>query len=179
MRRVIILLNNGFEEIEALAPLDVLRRLNYEVLLVSMIDTLEVISSHGVSIKADVLFNDSLLDSEGVIIPGGLPGATNLRDDKRVIELVKSFYNDKKLVAAICAGPIVFGKANILSNHFATSYPGFESELGCAKYLENNVVFSDNVITSRGPATAFDFAFAIAKYLGLDVSRLLKGMLFE
>ena len=179
MDRVIILLANGFEEIEALAPLDVLRRLNYDVKLVSMNSSLEVISSHGVTFKCDLLFNEELYNSKGVVIPGGMPGATNLRDDKRVIELVKSFYNDKKLVAAICAGPIVFGKANILSNHFATSYPGFESELGCAKYLEDNVVFCYNVITSRGPATAFDFAFAIAKYLGLDVSRLLKGMLFE
>ena len=179
MRRVIILLNNGFEEIEALAPLDVLRRLNYEVLLVSMIDTLEVISSHGVSIKADVLFNDSLLDSEGVIIPGGLPGATNLRDDKRVLTLVKNFDLEKKLIASICAGPIVLGKANVLENKTATCYPGFEKELNAKEVVKEKVIVSENIITSRGPATAFDFAFEIAKYLGLDISKLLDGMLFK
>lgn len=179
MKRIIILLKDGFEEIEALAPLDVLRRLNYNVQLVSMMDKLEVLSSHGVEIKADVLYSDDLLDSEGVIIPGGMPGATNLRDDERVIKLINKFNIDKKLIAAICAGPIVLGKANILSNHKVTSYPGFEKELNCLEYLKEKVVVSENIITSRGPATAFDFAFAIAKYLKLDISKLLEGMLFR
>ena len=179
MDRVIILLANGFEEIEALAPLDVLRRLNYDVKLVSMNDTLEVVSSHNVSFNADLLFSEEVYLSAGVIIPGGMPGAKNLRDDDRVIKLVKKFYEENKMIAAICAGPIVLGKAGILDRHSATSYPGFESELGCAKYLEENVVVSQNIITSRGPATAFEFAFKIAKYLGLNTSNLQKSMLFK
>lgn len=178
MKRVIILLKDGFEEIEALAPLDVLRRLNCNIKLVSMTNKLEVLSSHGVTIKADVLYNENLLDSEGVIIPGGMPGAVNLRDDDRVIKLITKFNEEKKLIAAICAGPIVLGQAGILTNHKATSYPGFENELNCLKYLDEKVVISENIITSRGPATAFDFAFAIAEYLKLDISILLKGMLF-
>ena len=179
MDRVIILLANGFEEIEALAPLDVLRRLNYDVKLVSMNDTLEVISSHNVSFKADLLFSEEVYLSAGVIIPGGMPGAKNLRDDLRVLTLVKRFNEEHKLIASICAGPIVLGKANILTNHYATCYPGFESELNALEVLKKKVVVSDNVITSRGPATAFDFAFEIASYLGLDTSNLLKGMLFK
>lgn len=179
MKRIIILLKDGFEEIEALAPLDVLRRLNYNVKLVSMTNKLEVISSHGVLINADYLYDDEFLESEGVVIPGGMPGATNLRDDERVIKLIKKFNKEKKLIAAICAGPIVLGKANILSNHKVTSYPGFENELNCLEYLDKKVVVSENIITSRGPATAFDFAFAIAEYLKLDISKLLKGMLFK
>lgn len=150
MNRVIILLANGFEEIEALAPLDVLRRLNYDVKLVSMNATLEVLSSHNVSFKADLLFNEDLYNSSGVIIPGGMPGAINLRDDVRVLDLVKKFNEQKKMIGAICAGPIVLGKANILNNHIATCYPGFEAELNANKCLEEKVVISKNIITSRG-----------------------------
>lgn len=178
MDRIIILLADGFEEIEALAPLDILRRLNYDVKLVSMNDTLQVKSSHNVLFNADILFNDEILNSNGVVIPGGMPGATNLRDDHRVISLIQLFNKENKLISAICAGPIVLGKANILINHAATCYPGFEKELECKTYLEDKVVISENIITSRGPATAFDFSFAIATYLGLDISKLLKGMLF-
>lgn len=179
MKRVSILLATGFEEIEALAPLDVLRRLNYDVELISMTNSFYVESSHGVNIKADKLFDLEIMNSNALVIPGGLPGATNLRDDNRVISLVKKFFDDKKLVAAICAGPIVLGKANILNNIEATSYPGFEEALKCKEYRCDEVVISGNVITSRGPATAFKFAFAIAKYLGLDISKLEEGMLFK
>ena len=179
MNKVIILLANGFEEIEALAPLDVLRRLNYDVSLVSMNDSLEVISSHGVKFVADTLFSEKLYKCETVVIPGGLPGATNLRSDERVISLVSKFNKDNKLIAAICAGPIVLGKAGVLEGKDATCYPGFEDALNCQNYLLDNVVVSKNIITSRGPATAFEFAFAIAKYLNLDVEELEKGMLFK
>ena len=178
-REIIILLKNGFEEIEALAPLDVLRRLNYPVKLISMEESKTVISSHGITFVADEIYSDDLLDTAGVILPGGMPGSLNLKNDARVISLVKKFFNEKKLVAAICAAPIVLGEADILSGLNATSYPGFEADLKCLNYLEDKVVISQNVITSRGPATAFDFAFAIAEYLGLSTSVLLKGMLFK
>lgn len=179
MNKLSILLANGFEEIEALAPLDVLRRLNYEVELVSMNNTLEVISSHNVTFKADKVYDEKIELSRGLIIPGGMPGSINLRDDNRVIDLVKKFKEENKLICAICAGPIVLGRANILNDIEVTSYPGFENELNCKNYLNEKVVVSKNIITSRGPATAFDFAFAIANYLGLDTSSLEKGMLFK
>lgn len=179
MNKLSILLANGFEEIEALAPLDVLRRLNYEVELVSMNNTLEVISSHNVTFKADKVYDEKVELSQGLIIPGGMPGSINLRDDNRVIDLVKKFKEENKLICAICAGPIVLGRANILNDIEVTSYPGFENELNCKNYLNEKVVVSKNIITSRGPATAFDFAFAIANYLGLDTSSLEKGMLFK
>ena len=100
MKRVSILLATGFEEIEALAPLDVLRRLNYDVELISMTNSYYVKSSHGVDIKADKLFDLEIMNSNAVIIPGGLPGATNLRDDDRVISLVKKFFNDNNWIIA-------------------------------------------------------------------------------
>ena len=179
MEKVIILLASGFEEIEALAPLDVLRRLNYEVELVSMNESLDVKSTHNVNFKADKLFSDDCYNACGLIIPGGMPGATNLRDDIRVIDLIKKFNQEKKMIAAICAGPIVLGKAGILNTEKVTSYPGFEAELNAKEYLREDVVISNHIITSRGPATAFKFAFEIANYLGLETKNLLKGMLFE
>ncbi len=178
MNKIIILLANGFEEIEALAPLDVLRRLDYDVKLISMNATKEVVSSHKVIFTADELFSNDLVNASGLIIPGGMPGAVNLRDDDRVINLVRKFHQEKKMIAAICAGPIVLGKAEILKDLIVTSYPGFQDELGAKAYVEDKVVLCENVITSRGPATAFDFAFKIAEYLGLDTKNLKKGMLF-
>lgn len=179
MKRVSILLATGFEEIEALAPLDVLRRLNIDVELISMTNSLYVKSSHNVEIKADKLYDLEIMNSNAVVIPGGMPGATNLRDDDRVIFLVKKFKEEGKLVAAICAGPIVLGRANVLEGLEATSYPGFEEALNCKEYKNDPVVVSENIITSRGPATAFNFAFEVAKYLGLDISKLEEGMLFK
>ena len=131
MKRVSILLATGFEEIEALAPLDVLRRLNYDVELVSMTNSYIVESSHGVGIKADKMYDLEIMNSNAIVIPGGMPGAINLRSDERVISLVKKFYEDHKLVAAICAGSIVLGKACILGIETCTSYPGFEDALNC------------------------------------------------
>ena len=147
MKRVSILLAPGFEEIEALAPLDVLRRLNYDVELISMTNSYYVKSSHGVDIKVDKLFDLEIMNSNAVVIPGGLPGATNLRDDDRVISLVKKFFSDKKLVAAICAGPIVLGKANILNNLEATSYPGFEDALKCKVKCCSRASTCNNIFT--------------------------------
>ncbi len=179
MNKIIILLADGFEEIEALAPLDVLRRLNQEVKLVSLNSSLEVTSSHNVKFVADTIFNADLLNYNALIIPGGMPGAKNLRDDERVISLVKEFNKENKLIAAICAGPIVLGRANILVDKEVTCYPGFENELNALECKNLKVVRDKNIITSQGPATAFDFAFTIAEYLGLETIDLLKGMLFK
>ena len=99
MKRVSILLTTGFEEIEALAPLDVLRRLNYDVELVSMTNSYIVESSHGVGIKADKMYDLEIMNSNAIVIPGGMPGAINLRSDERVISLVKKFHEDNKLVS--------------------------------------------------------------------------------
>ena len=104
MKKIAVLCKDGFEEIEALTPVDVLRRANVHVDLVGM-DDLKVISSHQITIQMDCVFNDQIKEYDGVVIPGGLPGATNLRDDARVIEIVQQFNQEHKLIAAICAGP--------------------------------------------------------------------------
>ena len=109
MKKIAVLCKDGFEEIEALTPVDVLRRANVHVDLVGM-DDLKVTSSHQITIQMDCVFNDQIKEYDGIVIPGGLPGATNLRDDARVIEIVQQFNQEHKLIAAICAGPIVLAK---------------------------------------------------------------------
>ena len=114
-------------------------------------------------------------DYDAVIIPGGLPGATNLRDNDKVIDVVKKINENGKLTAAICAGPIVLERAGIIKDKKVTSYPGFEDDLKNGVYIEQNVVRDGSIITARGPALAVDFAIEIIKYLlGEEKSEELK-----
>lgn len=162
-----ILLADGFEEVEALTPVDYLRRMSVEVEMVSLKDELYVKGSHGIEVKANKTLDDikEFNTYSGVIIPGGLPGATNLRDDDRVIKIVREFNEKKKLVAAICAGPIVLQRAGIIKGRNITSYPGFDKDLVDANYKEDIVVQDGNIITARGPAAAIYFAIKISEYL--------------
>ncbi|MGI6537570.1 MAG: DJ-1 family glyoxalase III [Caldicoprobacterales bacterium] len=165
--KVIVFLADGFEEVEALTVVDYLRRMEVEVDTVSITLEKEVRGSHNIRVLADKTI-DELKDIEsyqGVVIPGGLPGAANLRDDSRVIETVKKMNDAKKLTAAICAGPIVLAKAGIIEGKKVTSYPGFEDKLAKAVYQEQGVVRDGNIITARGPSLAVYFALEIAEYL--------------
>ena len=121
------------------------------------------------------------LDKEydGIVIPGGLPGATNLRDDARVIEIVQQFNQEHKLIAAICAGPIVLAKAGILKDKICTCSPGFETQLTGANFQEAIVQKDDHIITGKGPAAALEFGYTILESLGYDSSNLRQGMQYE
>ncbi|WP_024615182.1 DJ-1 family glyoxalase III [Clostridium sp. Ade.TY] len=172
MKKVCVLLANGFEEIEALTVVDVLRRANIECNLVS-IDKEYVTGAHNITVKADLLIDDvNYVDM--VVLPGGMPGATNLRDNSKVINLIQNVLKDNKKVAAICAAPIVLDKASVIDGKDVTSYPGFENELRGANYKEDLVVVSGNIITSRGPATALEFSYNILKELGSDKEKSLR-----
>ena len=166
--KVLVFLAEGFEEVEALTVVDYLRRLDsVEVDMVSITNNEYVKGAHGIIVKADkTLINLKNISSYNcAVIPGGMPGATNLRDEEKVIDILKQLNQDKKLIAAICAGPIVLERAGLLENKKVTSYPGFESEFSNSIYLEEKVVIDENIITSRGPAIAVDFALAIAEKL--------------
>ena len=178
MKKIAVLCKDGFEEIEALTPVDVLRRANVHVDLVGM-DDLKVTSSHQITIQMDCVFNDQIKEYDGIIIPGGLPGATNLRDDARVIEIVQQFNLEHKLIAAICAGPIVLAKAGILKDKICTCSPGFETQLTGANYQEAIVQKDDHIITGKGPAAALEFGYTILESLGYDSSNLRQGMQYE
>ncbi|WP_373898626.1 DJ-1 family glyoxalase III [Haloimpatiens sp. FM7315] len=180
MKKAIVLLARGFEEVEALTVVDVLRRGGVNCVTLSINEDKEVLGTHSILIKANNTLENTEVDKyDALIIPGGMPGAINLRDDEKVIELVKKFQKENKILAAICAGPIVFSKAGILDGVKVTSYPGFEKELSKSKYAEDIVVQDENIITSRGPATAMYFSFKILENLAEDtvVESLKKDML--
>jgi len=158
-----IFLATGFEEIEALTPLDVLRRCALDVRLVSITGEKIVEGSHGVKIEADVLFEEAQLDgSEALIIPGGLPGAQNLLEHAALREALKKQNARNGLICAICAGPMVLGVPGLLQGKKVTCYPGFENRLAGANYTARLVEEDGHVITGRGPGAAMEFAFAIA-----------------
>ena len=178
--KVAVLLANGFETLEGLTVVDILRRGEIECNTFAL-EGNEVTTSHNIKIKADRnIMDEGIKDYDFIVLPGGMPGATNLRDDERVIKLVKEFNNKKKWVCAICAGPIVLGKAGITEGKNVTCYPGFEDELGNCNYKDELVVVDGNIITGKGPAAAIPFAFEIlSKISGEKVDKIKKAMLFN
>ena len=162
---------NGFEEVEGLTVVDILRRLGIEC---------DITGSHGLVIKADRLLDEiKSEDYSAVILPGGLPGATNLRDDSKVISLVNEMNKAGKIVAAICAAPIVLERAGVLEGRRFTAYPGVGEKIEGGNFKEELVVRDGNIITSRGPATSMEFAFAIAEALGVNADSQRKATLWD
>ncbi len=180
MNRALVFLADGFEEIEAISVIDILRRADIHVDTASLSARLEVTGSHGITIMADILL-DSVADIEvydAVITPGGLPGSTTLRDDSRVLSLIREAATRDRLVASICASPIVLEAAGLTAGKSGTSFPGFRDQLGFQDYREDLVVEDGQLITSRGPATALLFALAIVRRLaGTDTYRKLREAL--
>lgn len=163
---VYIFLANGFEEIEALTVADLLRRAEIQIKTVSIMEDKLVYGAHGIGVEADILFKEGLYDKCAMLIlPGGMPGTTNLCNHRELNEELKEFAAAGKPVAAICAAPMVLAKAGLLQGHEATIYEGMEEELTGAVHRSDKVVVSGNVITSKGPGTAMDFALAIIAYL--------------
>lgn len=164
-QKVIVPLASGFEEIEAVSIIDTLRRAELDVDILSITEERLVAGSHEIAITADALYEEyQVSDSVGIILPGGLPGSTNLSQCQALIDDIQSFAKQGKLLAAVCAAPTVLASAGVLENKQATCYPGFESKLAGALFSEDNVVVSENIITSRGVGTCLNFALAIVAY---------------
>jgi len=179
---VYVFLANGFEEIEALTAVDLLRRAQIQVKTVSIMEERLVYGAHGVGVEADILFKEGLYDKCAMLIlPGGMPGTVNLCNHRELNEELKSFDAAGKPIAAICAAPMVLGRAGLLQGHTATIYEGMEEELIGAVSSQEKVVISDNIITSKGPGTAMDFALAIIEYLkGSQVAdEVAAGLLYR
>ncbi len=178
--KVAILLANGFETLEALTVVDVLRRAEVECHTFSLEDK-EVTTSHNIIVKADKnIIDKEIEDYDFLVLPGGMPGAKNLRDNNKVIEIIKKFNDENKWICAICAGPIALGKAEITNGKNITCYPGFENEIGSCNYKEDLVVVDGNIITGKGPAAAIPFAFEILDKISKDKVEDIKGkMLFK
>lgn len=176
--KVAVLLAEGFETIEALTTVDIMRRASVECCTFGT-KSMDVTTSHSVSIKADKVLSDEIYNYDVVVLPGGMPGSVNLRDDEKVNDIVKKFYEEGKKVAAICAGPITLGKLGIVNGKNATCYPGFDDQLIGCNYKDELVVVDGNIITGRGPAAAIPFAFEILNQVAPEkVEQIKKAMLF-
>ena len=165
-KKVSVFLADGFEEIEGLTVVDLLRRVQIEVNMVSITGEMTVHGAHGIDVQADELFeNMNYEEQDMLVLPGGMPGTIYLGQHEGLEKLLRTFYEQKKYIAAICAAPSVLGRYGFLQGREATSYPGFEKELVGAKYVTDSVAVSDFVITSRGMGTAIDFSLAIITQL--------------
>ena len=180
MNEVIMFLADGFEEIEALATIDILRRGNVLIKTASIKNELDVTGAHDICIKADCLLKDVNFDDyKMLILPGGAKGVENLKNNSYVLKIIKEFNKNNKLIGAICAAPSILGEVKILKNIKATCYPSFEDSLIEANLCSQNVVYDKNIITGRGAGVTFEFAFKILEILK-DINiceNVKKGML--
>ena len=182
MKTIFVFLADGFEEIEAITPVDVLKRAGLNVQTVSVMEEQTVAGAHGITVLADKMFAEIRLeDAEMLLLPGGLPGATNLDAHQGLSDMIMAFAAEGKPLAAICAAPLVFGNRGLLQGKKATCYPGFETYLTGAEYTAALVETDGNFITAKGPGAAMDFAFAIVeKYCGIEkVNELKSGMMIK
>lgn len=164
---VYLFMADGFEEVEGLTVVDILRRAGVEIQTVSIMGRKNVVSSHQVEIVADRLFEEIPENAEMLILPGGIPGTPNLKAHKGLDALIRRSAEQGIYLAAICAAPTVYGEKGLLEGKRATCYPGMEKELTGAQVSYENVVVDGNFITSRGLGTAIEF--------GLKLAEILKG----
>ena len=176
-RQALMILADGFEEIEAVAPVDVLRRAQVDI-TVAGLGSSSITGAHNITIETDVIFEDYNFLPDVVIFPGGLPGAENLAASVKVKDLILKMNSEEKIIAAMCASPaLVLAPTGILSGRAATCYPGLEENFSPdIKFVEEEVVQDANVITSRGPATALVFGLSLAENL---VGRTKADMIAE
>ena len=174
-------LATGFEDIEALAPVDIMRRAGLQVQTVSITGERIVVSAHGVGVVADRLLSEvDFSNAELLFLPGGLPGATNLDACEPLREGLRCHFEAGRLIAAICAAPLVLGHLGLLQGRRATCYPGFETELHGAQYTASLVEQDGPFITGKGPGAAFALGYAIVERLvGQEVAgQLREGMIY-
>ena len=164
-KKVGMMVANGYEEVEMLTVVDLLRRAGMTCDIISVSGEKDLTSSHKVTVIADLLYEEADFDSyDALAIPGGMPGTTNLGAHAGVCEQLKKAYADGRMIAAICAAPTVFGKLGLLEGKKAICYPGMEDQLTGAEVTYEPAVRDGNIITSRGMGTAIDFGLAIIAY---------------
>ncbi len=181
MAKVYEFLADGFEEVEGLAPVDILRRGGVDIKTVSVTGSEFVQTSHGVTVKADLLFEKAdLSGADMLLLPGGMPGATNLNAHDGVKAALKRQAEAGRRIGAICAGPMVLGGLGLLRGRKATCYPGFEKYLEGAEYTPELFVVDGNIITGEGPAATLPYAYKILSFfVGEEKTRQLQeGMMY-
>lgn len=182
MEKIGVFLADGFEEIEGLTVVDILRRAGVEVTTISIMGRKEICGAHQITVLADALCEEvSFENLDGVVLPGGMPGTTNLGAHDGVKKQIAAFAKAGKLVAAICAAPSVLGENGILKGKKAACYPGFEEKLLGAEVVFDEVAEAGNIITSRGMGTAIPFALRLTAYLTTEekAEELAKGIIYK
>ena len=182
MKRTAILFAEGYEEVEALTVVDLLRRAKIGCDIVAVKDADTITGSHGIRVGADKPLSQLVMEEyDGLILPGGLRGVNNLAADERVIDMLRRFHEAGKLTAAICAGPTVLAKAGLLEGRKACCYPGMEDQLTGAVASTESVVEDGSIITSRGLGTAIPFALALVAYFSGEkqAQALAKSIVFQ
>ena len=177
MAKVAVIFAPGFEEIEALTVVDVLRRAQIQVDMVGCADSVR--GSHAITVEMDQVWPLSLAPYDAVVLPGGMPGAATLRDQEDLVHALNKHHQEGKLVAAICAAPIALAQAGLLADKNYTCYDGFEQQITDGHYVKESVVVDDRVITSRGPASAMAFAYELVDQLGGNAQALRQAMLYQ
>lgn len=181
MATALVVLANGFEEIEAITPIDLLRRAEIVVETATIEEKLETTGAHGITVKADT-FLENVRDNEFdfIILPGGQPGSNNLKKSPELKQFLRVQSKMKKGIAAICAAPTILENAGVLKGQKITSYPGLESHFTSSHYQTENVVISENIITSRAVGTAIAFSLELVKKMkGKEVAdKIAKAILF-
>lgn len=162
MDKVCVFLADGFEEIEGITVVDLLRRAEIVVETVSINEKLRVRGAHNIIIEADKIFEEmDFRDVSLLVLPGGMPGTLNLGKHRGLTDMLKNWHSEKKQIAAICAAPSILGNLGMLEGKKATSYPGFEERLKGAILSVNAVEVDENITTSRGAGTAISFALSL------------------
>lgn len=181
MNKIVIVISNGFEEIEAITVIDICRRASLDI-TIAAVEDLVTVGAHDIKIIADMMIEEvDYSDYDMVVLPGGLPNAYTLAENESVQNLLKNMKLSKRYIAAICAAPFALHTAGVLNEHY-TCYPSFEAKINPEGYDDSKeVVIDKDVMTSKGPATAMEFALQIVKLLcNADRSNQIKqGLLYQ
>lgn len=178
MEKVAVLMAEGYEEGETLTIVDLLRRAGIECHTFSF-DKEFVKGMHHMCIKADKKFGEEVKNYDMLVLPGGRPGGANLKNNPDVIKMVKYFNEHNKYLAAMCSGTIVLSDAQVIDGKKVTGYTGYAQKLIGGQFIDDVVVFDQNIVTSQGPATPYPFAFKIIEVLGKDVTEMKERLMYN
>lgn len=178
MPRVAVLMAEGYEEGETLTIVDLIRRADIECDTFSFKESF-VKGMHGMKIKADKVFSDEIQDYDVLVLPGGRPGGENLRNNPQVIQMVQYFHTHHKLIGAMCSGTLVLSQSKVIEGKKVTGYTGYKEKLEGGIFVDDVVVFDQNIITSQGPATPYPFAFQIIEALGQNTDEMKERLMYN
>lgn len=176
MKKVAVIVAPGFEEGETLTIVDIIRRANIQCDMFGFDKVVE--GGHHIQVKCDNIINQDIIDYDMVVLPGGYGGADHMKNSEQLILLLQEMNQQKKYICAMCAAPIVLEKANLLIDKKFTAYQGYDQKIKQGYYLQDKVVIDDNIVTSRGPATAYAFAYKLVDLLGGDSLAVKKRMVY-